>query len=491
MGYIEGYSYDIFISYSHIDNEEPVAKRKGWVEKFYDELKVLLMRSTGTRDISIWWDRKRLEGNTVFDKAIAEGIKETAILICLNSPSYLNSDYCKLELDVFNEHAALSPHGLTLRERSRILNVLLFNIHYSQWPKAFSGTTGFSFYDAEQQEELGDRYEIPGRKFKTALQDLRDAVTDLIKEFKKAPPPVAPEKDFSIYFGDVSDGLDVYKGKTIKELQKKGYKIHSDIPPPFDSAGHENAVIQRLKTSHLNVHLLDNLKGRKIVGDELIGFPQKQLELSLQVDNPKLIWVPEETDFNSVEDETYKDFLIELDTGGSFSDDTSYIRGKKSTLVKEIMDLAEMLKDRQKQSVAVDKLAVLLDTHRVDQLTVQDLYKNLVVEHIKPLLNPEEGDPLKNIQALEETIRQVRKLVFYYGEVSEQWIKERFNAARQFLARPRFPEKEFLVFLMPPLKNPDAVAKDFQIPPTDVFDNSTSAQLQLNIFRKFLERIKA
>src|ERR1700760_787191 len=101
MAYIKGYEYDIFISYCHIDNEESNARNTGWVERFYNELTVLLRRSIGTRDISIWWDSRRLDGSIVFDDAIDEALKRSAILICLNSPSFLHSAYCRKELETF------------------------------------------------------------------------------------------------------------------------------------------------------------------------------------------------------------------------------------------------------------------------------------------------------------------------------------------------------------------------------------------------------
>ena len=49
MGYIEGFSYDIFISYSHIDNERSAGQSASWIEQFYKDLNVLLWQSVGTK----------------------------------------------------------------------------------------------------------------------------------------------------------------------------------------------------------------------------------------------------------------------------------------------------------------------------------------------------------------------------------------------------------------------------------------------------------
>ena len=102
MAYIKGYTYDIFISYAHVDNLPTSWESVGWIEKFYKDFDTLLTRRTGRPGIiNIWWDNRKLDGSVMFDDFIEEGIKQSAILICLNSPSYKASDYCKKELHSF------------------------------------------------------------------------------------------------------------------------------------------------------------------------------------------------------------------------------------------------------------------------------------------------------------------------------------------------------------------------------------------------------
>lgn len=493
MAYIKGYKYDFFISYSHIDNEESNSRIIGWVERFYKELVVMLNRSFGTEEISIWWDARRLTGNVVFDNAIEEAISSSAILICLNSPSFVNSEYCQQELKSFYEQAAQDRFGLILNNRCRILNLLLFNIPHSQWPKELSGTTGFSFHDAEEDDEQGNTVTIKSRQFKDQLQkNLKRAIRELFDEFENAEPKEVkdPASEFTIYFGDVSDSLSSQRERTINELQKRGYKVYYDVPPPYESLEHEKAVTAKLEQAHLSIHLLDGIKGRKIAGEELMWYPQKQLELSMHIDKPKLIWIPEEVNINVIEEEKYRNFLHDLQTGKAITKETSYIRGKKSRLLQEIMDLAEVLKKRETQ-IAPESLSVLLDAHSVDQYSVFDLCKNLAEEQVHLLLNPQEIDPRTNMQFLEDRINKVKQLVFFYGKVSEQWIEERFIAARQYILDSKYPLKDFLFFLMPPLKNPNEISDQFGVPIINVIDNSTSSQLQAKALHQLLERIKA
>jgi hypothetical protein len=56
----------------------------------------MLAKRFGRLDmVKIWWDNKKLDGSVLFDQSIEEGIKKSAIMICLNSPEYIQSAYCK------------------------------------------------------------------------------------------------------------------------------------------------------------------------------------------------------------------------------------------------------------------------------------------------------------------------------------------------------------------------------------------------------------
>src|SRR5690349_19843428 len=106
MAYIEGYTYDIFISYAHLDNQKIFHEAQGWIEEFYTQLNMLMTRRIGKANtIKFWWDNKKLDGSMVFDDFIDESIQQSAIMICLVSPAYLQSEYCSKELKSFYDKA--------------------------------------------------------------------------------------------------------------------------------------------------------------------------------------------------------------------------------------------------------------------------------------------------------------------------------------------------------------------------------------------------
>ena len=231
MAMVPGYDYDIFISYAHVDNLEISGQKNGWIEEFYNSLNLLMIKRYGRMDvIKIWWDNKKLDGSILFDKSIETGIKESAIMICLQSPGYAQSPYCKQELDTFYKKASEEKVGLSIGDRSRIINVLLNNIPFKQWPPELSGTSGFPFHDAKESTDFGDTLDTTSTEFRTQLQNVRDAVWNILDNFpketteKKDLPAVDLQQDtdsFKIFIGEVPDTLRTSRKRVIAELQKK------------------------------------------------------------------------------------------------------------------------------------------------------------------------------------------------------------------------------------------------------------------------------
>lgn len=504
MALIPGYEYDIFISYAHVDNAKFPGQTEGWIEQFYTNLNLLLAKRFGRMDmVKIWWDSKKLDGSTVFDDTIAEGIEKSAIMICLNSPGYLASSYCKQELDLFYKKAAGEKTGLKIADRSRILNVLLNNIPFNEWPKELSGTSGFHFHNAKDASDYGDPFETLTPEFRTKMQDVRDAVWHILSDFKteltepektKETAVASGKEDetFTIYMGEVADTLRSQRKRVITEIEKKGYKVITGVPPPDEAAAHEAATKKALETAHLSVSLLDEFPGREIIGAPEIWYPQKQTELALEVDKPQLIWVPAETDFEIVEEEQYKKFLKEVETGKSSSNGYEFIRGSKSTLAQQIIELADKLNAKRNQKHAeIGTTSVLLDTHYNDQMYAFELSKTLLENNIQPFVNPQEDDPRKNINLLGDRISQVRKLIFLYGSVSKEWVMERMSAALQLIITNNYPIDDFFVYMAPPFKEGNSINLNQRFLKINVVDSSNNSTIDTQVLSKFLMDLKA
>jgi hypothetical protein len=501
MAYIKDFEYDIFISYAHVDNTPFPGQADGWIVQFYKNLNLMLAKRFGRLDIvKIWWDSKKLDGSVLFNESIEEGIKKSAIMICLNSPGYIQSSYCKQELDLFNKKVLSEKTGLKVGNRSRIIHVLLNNIPFSEWPSELSGTTGFPFHDAKEAEDFGDTVDTLSMEFRTQMQNVRDAVWNLLNDFPKEQTIASTqqqatqgaEKDaFTIYLGEVADTLRTPRKRIISELEKKGFKVVTGIPPPDEANAHEQATKDALKNADLAIHLLDEYPGREIIGAPEIWYPQKQAELALQTGKSQMIWVPAETNFEDIEDEKYKHFLQNLETGKSISKEYEFVRGSKSTLAQEIIDFAEQIKAQQTQKKAEDgKVSVLLDTHFNDQLYALDLSRILLENKIQPFINPQEDDPRKNINLLGDRISQVRKLIFLYGSVSKEWVLERMSAALQLIITNNYPIEDFFIYMAPPHKETDDISIRQKFLKVNIVDSSNNQLLDKAALQNFINNLK-
>lgn len=501
MAFTPGFAYDIFISYAHVDNLAFPGQVDGWIQQFYDNLNLMLAKRAGRVGlVNFWWDSKKLDGSVLFDSSIEQGIKDSAIMICLNSPGYIESKYCQLELDTFYKKAETEPFGLSVGNRSRILNVLLNNIPFSEWPKELSGTSGFPFHDAKEKDDFGDTVETLTPEFKTQMHNIRDAVWNLLNDLQKtketesvaaAAEEIKSTDSYKIYMGEVADTLRSPRKRIITELEKKGYTVLTGVPPPDESAAHETAAKDALQNADISIHLLDEYSGREIVGETGIWYPQKQVELALQTGKAQMIWMPAETDITTVEEEKYKTFLEGIETGKTGVKTYEFVRGSKSTLAQDIIDFAEQVKARhQQKTVDTGKISVLLDTHFNDQLYALDLSKTLIENQIQPFINPQEDDPRKNINLMGDRLSQVKKLIFLYGSVSKDWVLERMSAALQLIITNNYPIEDFFIYMAPPHKESGDIGLNQRFLKVNVINSSDNSSMTKDQLQQFIQSIK-
>ena len=93
------YDKHIFISYAHLDNQPLTSEQEGWVSRFHDSLQTILTMRMGHK-AQIWRDKK-LRGNDVFADEIVAQLPKTEILVSVLSKCYIESKWCKREIEEF------------------------------------------------------------------------------------------------------------------------------------------------------------------------------------------------------------------------------------------------------------------------------------------------------------------------------------------------------------------------------------------------------
>jgi len=181
MAYLSAFKYDIFISYARDDNTLK------WVDRFHDYLKNMLLSVLGKKQPIYIWRDTALGGNQVFDEAIQNTVKDSALFLTLLSNNYLESMYCLKELDWFCQHldnkGERQSHG---DSHSRIIHALLAKIAPNRWPKVLKGKTGFQFYDIDSCDgPVVFPLNANDPKFDNACRNLVIGIFNVLEAMKK------------------------------------------------------------------------------------------------------------------------------------------------------------------------------------------------------------------------------------------------------------------------------------------------------------------
>src|SRR5579871_493271 len=109
MGILEKTGWDLFFSYSSLDNR----LNDGWIETFRDDLRervgLLLFEKDSTlnlQDLAFFFDTESMPANGPLELELLEKVKASRFLILFVGENYLRSKWCGKELQCFMQQFA-------------------------------------------------------------------------------------------------------------------------------------------------------------------------------------------------------------------------------------------------------------------------------------------------------------------------------------------------------------------------------------------------
>lgn len=184
MAFVPDYTYDIFVSYSSLDDNQILpSSRQGWVKTFVHHLQPLLDRYLFCRSACTFWiDTTNLHGNYPITDEIVNAVSRSATLLVFLSTRYLNSAWCQRERNTF-------LHEVDRRVRAGT-SVFVVKLEDVPIPKEFGDKHGYTFYIfngeytrllglpdiARDQDEYHDRQEKLSRNLAEELKNLKNAL---------------------------------------------------------------------------------------------------------------------------------------------------------------------------------------------------------------------------------------------------------------------------------------------------------------------------
>jgi len=473
------FNKDLFISYAHIDNQPLTPGQQGWISRFHASLEALLSMRLG-HTAKIWRDDK-LQGNDVFTDEIISQFTQTAVLVSILTPRYLNSDWCTREAREFCECAAQSG-GVTIHNRARIFKVLKSPVDTQEsLPAPLKNTLGYEFFTMEDGTplELDSAYgEKFAQDYNRKVGKLAWDIAQLLKQLTAinvactngegscaTAKAIAPKP--TVYLAECS-----YDQKKVREilegdLRRHGYTVLPDQQLPRDEADYVATVEQLLARCTLAIHLVGAGYGSVPDGPSQKSVVVLQNEIATQKSKSgtlsRLIWLPEGTSSKQVPQQA---FIETLHQNAEAQFGADLITGDLETLKTSIYSVLKKLEQPEPQPTENqsdlqdrDKLIYLICSEK-DRKATLPLRKYFRERGWDVALPAFEGDATAVRNAHRQLMTTCDAVILFYGAGDEAWKRTLDNELKKlrsyrggnpllasvtYLATPMTSDKEDLI----------------------------------------------
>jgi TIR domain-containing protein len=471
MGYVPGYENDVFISYAHADNEPILPDKPGWVD-FFEDLLRKRVKARLRGEIQFFRDQQ-LRLYRKFSDQLTEELANSAVLICIPSPNYVESDWCLWELEQFYKRTgsdriikvvkthfdeqSLKPNARSLLKR---IEHVLDSRFYAR-----NESTGFI-------EDLLP--EVNPEHVMVCLQKIEVIAQNLVELFKKlcAPGPSSPSAtsatapraeqvaepsvrpQIAVYLAEPAKGLEAEYNSVKSELLQFNYRVLPDQPAPLDAEDLIHTVRRHLQEARLFVHLIGAKYGVRPDGDDR-SVPHIQYDLAAELDAQRqIVWLPPDL---APENKNQEEFITRIKNHSPNYWQTK-LEDMKTAIRKKLQPASPSSWKNNGEDDA-DLVNLCLFYHEEDQDSVRPLFNHLTFNEPFNVKVPlKDAESLRDHKQLLQTSDAV---LMYYGAAGQDWFVNIWNLIKKFssagrskpiLARaiyagqPSTPEKDMLEF---------------------------------------------
>jgi hypothetical protein len=471
MVFVPGFLADIFVSYSHIDNEPFGVNETRWVSQFHHYLEIRVRQLGLPATTTIWRDNKT-GGTDIFSDETLQQLRHSAILVSIVTPAYLQSDWCKRELDEFIE-AAGQTGGVRIGNKTRIVKVLKTLVERSKLPAILDTMLGYQFYAIEPESESVREFLIDpspkgGAAYFARIDDVALEVKRLIDLLapRSTPSNPLPQPRTAVYLAVPSSDAQGHNDQLRRELDDRGLLVLPEKPLPLTADQIVESVRQDIGRSALSIHALGARYGF-IPEGETRSIVEIQYDIGKQRADGNFtcaIWIPR--GLNPVEGRQ-RELIERVQTQRSKKADIEVLETSLEELKTFVVDRLR----RRSMAEATAKPAmngdgsrhhtrVYLVYDKLDRETVAPLRTHLDAQGFEILQPVMKGEPKQIRELHEDYLRLADGVLLYWGVADEFWLKskvndllrirglgrtEPFRASAVYLADPQVEEKQDFV----------------------------------------------
>jgi len=425
---------EAFISYAHLDNQELIEGRKGWVSDLHRALNIRLGELLG-KDPRIWRDPK-LQGNDIFPETLSEKVQRAAAFLAVLSPRYIKSDWTRRELASFCA-AARQNAGICIRDKARIFKILKTPVPLEEHPPEMQSLLGYEFFRVDEETGRTREFcEIFGpelqREFWMKVSDLAHDLCELLKELEEEEAP--PEKDRpAIYLAETTRDQIEARDIVQRNLKQHSHAVMPPQPLPLLQSDLADFVQEQLSHCRASIHLIGKNYGTVPEGwTESLPEIQNRLaaERAQKGGFARLVWIPPGL---QVEDERQRQFIARLRMDPGFQNGSDLLETPLEKLQSAVFDLINppppkaSPKTQTEMIPAGSSARVYFIFDQRDQDTVQPWSDFLFNEGLEVLPSGFDGSAAEIREYHEENLRSCEAVLIHYGAANEFWLRKQLR----------------------------------------------------------------
>lgn len=456
---------DIFISYAHIDEVSVDKDLEGWISIFHETLQSYVATKWGRPPV-IWRD-DRLQGNDFFAPEILSQFPKLKLLVSIITPRYIESKWCKDEVDAFMESAEQTG-GISIENKARIFKILKTPVDQNKQPEKIREILGYQFYREDPTSkrlkefklEFGDEFK---QLFYQTVDDVASDIALLLDKLGGAASTTTLTKG-KIYLADTSEDLKIYRDEIKRQLEDDGYTVYPNKILPLVADKFAIEVEGFMKDCSLTVHLVGTDDYGIVPGktDKSILVLQNEIagRLSASQALNRLIWIAPQAVSDEASttqnDVRLNNFLDQIRHNEELHNDSDLLEGNIVEFKQAIVDTLRKIdekslaleKENEKQKAALTAkvnqsmstlplndevpktIYLIYDQRDMSDITVIDdfLYNDMGFNTIKTLF---EGTPEEIDKDYENCLRDCDAALVYYGNASEGWLRTKISELKR------------------------------------------------------------
>lgn len=446
---------DIFISYTHVDNLPLKSGQRGWVDDFHRALQIRVLQWLGRseHELEVWRDPK-LTGNDDFSAEIFAQLRKVRVLVSVLSPRYLNSGWCRDELEAFYRAAEETGGIVAAGNKARVFKVVKMPVPQDKLPSPLQPLLGYDFFRTDPESgrprELHEMFgDDAGTAFWLRLDDLAYDIADLLN--KQAAPGLDEDAPV-VYLAAGTHDISEEHAALRRELERTGHRVVPRGPLPLVASEMEAQVREHMASARLAVIPVGSTYGLVPEGEtrsivEIQNALAAQRSRSSEMD--RLIWILPGAD---PADPRQVGFLQRLRSGEDLDARTDLLEARLEELKAVVHHRLTALKRPPPPPAAppgTSTVYLICDPPELE--AVDPLVEHLFGEGLEVVLPVFEGDEAELREEHEERLRTCDAVLIYYGGGTDLWLSRKLRELQKIWGQGRTaPMLAQAIFVGPP-----------------------------------------